>query len=254
MNCLILSAGGMYGAYQAGAWKALAGVFQPDLVVGASIGAVNGWAIAGGCPPDELIDRWLNLEAASRYGLRFPTSLFGGLMDSRPLQREIQDVFEAYRPKVGFAMTVTDLLALRPRVFHGDEIRAEHLRATTAIVGLFEQVRIGGRICSDGGLLAAVPLWVAAELGATRALVIDVLPEVPGIVARTFVATMRLISPFQAPIPQGMEIVRIAPSKLLGAPLEAIYWKRENAEQWIQAGERDAEAVKHSIGNCFERK
>ena len=69
MTALVLSAGGMYGAYQAGAWKALADVFHPDLVVGASIGALTGWAIAGGCHPDELVDRWLHLEAAERYPL-----------------------------------------------------------------------------------------------------------------------------------------------------------------------------------------
>ena len=42
MTALVLSAGGMYGAYQAGAWRVLAERFQPDLIVGASIGAVNG--------------------------------------------------------------------------------------------------------------------------------------------------------------------------------------------------------------------
>ena len=52
----------------------------------------------------------------------------------------------------------------------------QHLVASTAIVGLFDQVRLGGRIYSDGGLLSAVPLWAAAEMGATKALVIDVLP------------------------------------------------------------------------------
>ncbi|MBM3775954.1 MAG: hypothetical protein FJW37_12460 [Acidobacteria bacterium] len=54
---LVLSAGGMFGAYQAGAWRALEGRFRPDLVVGASVGALNGWAIAGGCAPEELVDR-----------------------------------------------------------------------------------------------------------------------------------------------------------------------------------------------------
>jgi len=58
VTALVLSAGGMYGAYQAGAWKELADVFRPDLVVGASIGALTGWAIAGGCEPEELIARW----------------------------------------------------------------------------------------------------------------------------------------------------------------------------------------------------
>jgi predicted acylesterase/phospholipase RssA len=87
MTALVLSAGGMYGAYQAGAWKALADVFHPDLVVGASIGAITGWAIAGGCHPDELVDRWLHLEAASRYRWKFPRSPFHGVFDTTPLQQ-----------------------------------------------------------------------------------------------------------------------------------------------------------------------
>ncbi len=254
MNCLVLSAGGMYGAYQAGAWKVLADVFQPDLIVGASIGAVNGWAIAGGCQPDELMERWLNLEAAGRYGWKWPRTIFGGVLDSGPLQAVIRGLYDSFRPKLDFAMVATDLLKLRPRVFHASEIRAEHLLATTAIVGLFDQVRIDGRLYSDGGLLAAVPLWVAAEMGATRALVIDVLPAPPGMVARTFVGAMRILSPFRAPVPGELEIIRVVPAGLLGAPLEAIYWSRENAGDWILAGRRDAEAMKHTIANCFERK
>ena len=45
-TALVLSAGGMFGAYQAGAWKALAPELSPDLVVGTSAGSLNGWAIA----------------------------------------------------------------------------------------------------------------------------------------------------------------------------------------------------------------
>src|ERR1035441_622902 len=59
MPCaLVLSAGGMFGAYHAGAWNVLSRRFQPDLVVGTSAGALNGWAIAGGCSPAELLDMW----------------------------------------------------------------------------------------------------------------------------------------------------------------------------------------------------
>jgi len=121
-------------------------------------------------------------------------------------------------------------------------------------VGLFDPVRLDDRTYSDGGLLSAVPTWAAADLGATKMLVIDVLPEAPGIVAKTFVKAMRLLSPFQAITPPLVEVVRIAPPKLLGSPLEAILWRRENAENWIRAGELAGEAVKHSIATCFERK
>ncbi len=135
MTALVLSAGGMYGAYQAGAWKALADVFHPDLVVGASIGAITGWAIAGGCDPDELIDRWLHLEAAARYRWKFPRSPIQGVFDTTPLQRVIRDVYEAFQPRTHFAMVVTDLLKLRPRVLRGNEVSWQHLVASTAIVG-----------------------------------------------------------------------------------------------------------------------
>ena len=42
----------MFGAYQAGVWKALSGKFAPDIVVGASIGAFNGWYVASGAGAD----------------------------------------------------------------------------------------------------------------------------------------------------------------------------------------------------------
>jgi NTE family protein len=254
MTALVLSAGGIYGAYQAGAWKAIADVFRPDLVVGASIGAVNGWAIAGGCDPDALIERWLNLDAAAHYRWKFPRAPFHGIFDTAPLQAALRDLHESFQPRTRFAMVLTDLMKLRPVVFRGDEITWQHLVATTAIVGLFDQVRLGGRIYSDGGLLSAVPLWAAAQLGATRALVIDVLPAPPGNIARAFVGAMRMLSPFRPQVPPGIQVVRLAPPKLLGTPLEAIYWTRPNAQAWIRAGHDQASAIKHSIANCFERE
>src|SRR5947199_9615552 len=104
MNALVLSAGGMYGAYQAGAWNVLSDVFRPDLIVGASIGAVNGWAIAGGCHPDELVHRWLNLECAGRYRWKFPRSPWRGILDSEPLQCAIREICHAYHPTIDLAI------------------------------------------------------------------------------------------------------------------------------------------------------
>jgi predicted acylesterase/phospholipase RssA len=119
---------------------------------------------------------------------------------------------------------------------------------------LFDQVRLDGRVYSDGGLLSAVPLWAAVEMGATKALVIDVLPTPPGRIAHAFVGAMRMLSPFRAAVPTGIEVVRLAPPRLLGAPLESIYWTRANAEAWIRAGQEQAATLKHSIANCFARE
>jgi NTE family protein len=254
MTALVLSAGGMYGAYQAGAWRAIADIFHPDLVVGASIGAITGWAIAGGCDPDELVDRWLHLDAASRYPWKLPRSPLHGIFDTTALQGAIREIYESFQPRIQYAMVVTDLLKLRPRVIRGNEVSWQHLVASTSIMGLFDQVRLGGRIYSDGGLLSHLPLWAAAEMGATKALVINVIPAPPGNIARIVVGAVRMVSPFRAIVPQGIQVMRLGPPRLLGKPLESIYWTRANAEAWIRAGEEQASGLKHSIANCFERE
>ena len=239
----MLSAGGMYGSYQAGAWRTLSELFHPDLVVGASIGAVNGWAIAGGCRPQQLIERWLALDVAQQYRWQVPRHWTGGVLDSEPLQQIIQELHASFRPEVEFAMIATDLLRLRPRVFTAAEITWQHLAASTAIVGIFEQVRIDGKTYSDGGLLSALPIWAAADLGATKILAINVLPEAPGLVARTFVRAMKAISSFKPVVPESVEVLTVMPDELLGSPAESIYWQRRNAEEWIRRGAEDAREV-----------
>ena len=152
-------------------------------------------------------------------------------------------------------MVVTDLMKLRPVVLHGNEMSWQHLVASTAIVGLFDQVRLGGRIYSDGGLLSAVPLWAAAEMGATQALVIDVLPAPPGNIARAFVGAMRhALAAFarkSRPASKSSAWLRPGCSARRSKPFTG---PGANAEAWIRAGEEQASAIKHSIANCFERK
>ena len=61
-TALVLSAGGMFGAYQAGVWQALSPVFRPDMVIGCSVGSINGALIAGSAPErrlDALRGYWL---------------------------------------------------------------------------------------------------------------------------------------------------------------------------------------------------
>jgi NTE family protein len=251
-TALVLSGGGMFGAWQAGAWKAIADSFEPDLVVGASIGAVNGWAIAGGCPPAELIDAWLNLEAAGRFRWQIPRGPFHGVLNSEPLREAIRGIHSAYRPRTEFALVMTDLLKLRPRIVRHPEVSWEHLAAATALFGIFDQVKLEGRIYSDGGMLAALPVWAAAELGATHIVALDVLPESPGLVVKTFARTVRAIAPFRPFVPPDVEVIRLSPPVLLGSALEALRWKRENAEAWIKQGERDAAALE--LGRLVTRK
>jgi predicted acylesterase/phospholipase RssA len=221
----------MFGAYQAGAWEVLSETFKPDIVVGASIGSLNGWAVAGGADPRELSRRWLELNDTSRK------------LDGKKLHRWIQDLYTSYQPQARYGVVVTDLLRLKPKLFTTPNIGWEHLAASCAIFGLLPQVRIEGRLYSDGGLLHPVPLWAACEMGATEIVVINVLPRMPGSVLQTCVRAFRAIAPKPPTPAPGLRVTLLEPAKLLGSPLESIYWSEENARKWIEAGREQARSV-----------
>ena len=81
IRALILSGGGGRGAFHAGVYKYLmknykvnvdaghAGAWDPQIVVGTSIGAVNGAAIAQGMSADQLVEIWKSLEEKDIQGL-----------------------------------------------------------------------------------------------------------------------------------------------------------------------------------------
>src|SRR5688572_17167201 len=127
MKAIVLSAGGMFGAYQAGVWDALAGWFKPDIVVGASVGALNAWAIAGGCPPSELIDRWLHLDRLSSWRLRSRWRRpFEGILNCDDFEDIVQEMHSAFKPQARCGVVLTDALRLKPWLFQ-DDIQCVHL-------------------------------------------------------------------------------------------------------------------------------
>ena len=81
VRAIILSGGGGRGAFHAGVYKYLmknhkvnvdadhAGAWDPQIIVGTSIGAVNGAAIAQGMSADQLVDVWKSLEEQDIQGL-----------------------------------------------------------------------------------------------------------------------------------------------------------------------------------------
>ena len=240
-TALVLSAGGMFASYQAGAWLALEDVFHPDVVVGASAGALNAWAIAGGCTGKELARRWRNLGAAGECRWKFPDGPLAGIIDTSPIEETIGSLYASFRPKTEIGIVITDLKKLRPELVTGAAITARHLAASCAVLGIFPQPRIGGRVYTDGGLLGAVPLWAAAAMGASRAVVVDALPVLPLAPARLLVRAIRGLSRFQPPATDFSELVRISPGGPLGGVRDAVRWDAANARRWIGCGRRDAE-------------
>src|SRR5882762_1549656 len=110
-TALVLSAGGMYAAWQVGVWKALRERFQFDMICGTSAGAWNAWAIAGGCGPDELTQEWLDpaIGTILRPGLhRF------GILRPSVLHEKARDLFARFQPRIPFGLTLTEVPQLRP--------------------------------------------------------------------------------------------------------------------------------------------
>ena len=229
-TALVLSAGGMFAAWQAGVWKALHKNFQPSLIVGASAGALNGWLIAGGATPDELVRAWLN--PAVRKILR-PTR------KAEALHAKARELFTEYQPRVPYGLTVTEVPRLRQRVIRNGSITWEHLAATCSIPLCFPQVKVQGCRYVDGGFLGALPLWAAEEMGATRAVALQCLTTLPFRFLRTILPPRR-VSP-------RMEVTRIEPSRPLGSLYDACVWSSANIERWIEIGEMDGHRAASSI-------
>ena len=236
-RALVFSGGGIFGAWQAGVWRGLANRLPcaPDLVVGASVGSLNGYAIAGGSSAEQLCEFWNQPENA-RFG-RLPETI-RRLMELHPLRIE-------------YALTMTDLARMKPKVVRGGEVTWRHLAASCAIPGLLPQRRIDGRWYSDGGLLNPLPVWAAVELGATEIIAIQALPEIPSSLLKPIVKGFRKVFGHHPPLPAGVTLITVEPGGMLGSVTDALRWKRENVDRWVKQGGESAKNI--SIPNCFWR-
>lgn len=241
-TALVLSAGGLFGAYQAGAWIELAGRFQPDMIVAASVGALNGWAIAGGCKPDELTEHWRGSAAGGFLKWREKSNMWRGFFDAASFRAEVGRLTAAYKPQIRLGIVLADILRRRSRIVETPAITATHLTAACAIPFGFPPVRIDGRWYVDGGLLGALPLWAAAEMGATRAIAINALPQLPSRVLRGLVHVVQWCSPERHGFGT-MEVATIAPSEPLGSLADSTRWERSRIERWIELGAKDARSI-----------
>lgn len=221
ITALVLSAGGMFAAWQAGVWKVLAEHFRPDLIIGASSGAWNGWLIAGGATPDELIEQWHDPSVAATW-----------LFRPELLRRKAQSLYAHSRPQTPFGLTVVEVPHFRSRLVRGPDVTWRHLAATCSIPGAFPPVWIGSRQFVDGGLLGSLPLWAAEDMGATRAIALNCLTNL------SFRMLRALLKP-RGHTPS-LEVTLIEPSETLGALHETVCWSHSNIERWIELGQRDA--------------
>jgi NTE family protein len=179
----VLGGGGLLGAHEVGMLRALAeaGV-RPDLVVGTSIGAVNGAFVAA--DPDGAAERLTDLWRGESLRLVFSEKILGRalrlarsgthLHAMDPLHKlladklPVSDFSELRLPFHCVAASIEDATA---RWFsQGPVVPA--VMASCAVPGLLPPVEIDGRHYFDGGLVDSIPVGRAIALGATTVYVL----------------------------------------------------------------------------------
>jgi NTE family protein len=217
----VLGGGGSLGAVQVGMLEALTERrVTPDVVVGTSVGSLNGAVIA--LDPTSAANRLSHAWARITRHQIFP----GGLLaQARTLERSKTHIF----PNTGLAQIVTDFLGATttfdelslpfaavatdiataaPYVIHAG-VLLPALLASAAIPGIFPPVDLDRRRLYDGGVVANVPLRQALAIGVGSLVVLDctfpghLLPppeSLPETVLFTAMITMRSQTLLEAPL------------------------------------------------------
>jgi NTE family protein len=192
-RALILSGGGGRGAYQVGVWRRLQEIgWQPDIVCGTSIGAINGALIGSGWDAQRMEQLWGSLHEKNIFKLSMwrqfkyrVNKLLGrqpnwpAFMDNEPARQMLREVIDLQRlrndqPRV--VVAATNVLRSRLEYFSGEELTAEHILASCSIPAIFPWCEINGELYWDGGVMANTPIGPAIRAGATEILVVLMAP------------------------------------------------------------------------------
>lgn len=181
----VLSGGGAFGPTQVGMLRALEErQVRPDLIVGTSVGALNGALVAADIDGavDSLLSLWQSIDRAAVFGRRrfVPLNLLRSrtLSSFAPLSQLIQEnlvpgTFEDLA--IPFAAIATDALTGEPELLTSGPL-PRALMASAALPGIFPPVEIDSRPYVDGGVAANVPIRQAIAFGARSIVSLDATP------------------------------------------------------------------------------
>ena len=179
---LALGAGAARGWAHIGALRELKAMgLVPDVVVGSSIGALVGGCFAAG-RLDELESFARSLNRRRVFGLLDFSFSGAGLIGGDRLRVRLQESIGATRIEdlpMRFAGVATELeTGHEVWLRRGSLIDA--MRASYALPGVFEPVRLGRRWLIDGAVVNPVPVSVARALGAERVVALSIAVDGTG--------------------------------------------------------------------------
>jgi NTE family protein len=186
---VVLSGGGMMGAFQAGVLDALSRRdVSPDLVVGTSVGALNAafWAFHPSCDMgSELRKMWLTEAARSlqpgllpllRKLVRHQPFLSTNAGLARVIGRALGAATRIEDSHIPLAVVAADALSGERRVLRRGRL-LHALLASTAIPAVLPPVQVEGRLLVDGGMVANCDLIAPLEAEMTDVLAVDLMGD-----------------------------------------------------------------------------
>jgi NTE family protein len=184
-TAFVLGGGGVLGAHEVGMLQALsqAGI-RPDVIVGTSVGAINGAFVAA--DPAGAAARLDRLWQGDALQGAFSESLWGRaarlarsgthLHSIEPLRRMLAEMLpgdDFADLELPFQCVAASIEHARARWFSSGPIVPAVL-ASCAVPGLLPPVEVGGEHFFDGGLVDSIPVGRAVALGARTVYVLHV--------------------------------------------------------------------------------
>ena len=181
----VLSGGASLGAIQVGMLRALyeRGI-APDVIVGTSVGALNGAFIAARPPTiasaDALAAVWRDLRRGQVFPLNPVTGLLGflGARDHLVPTSGLRRLLASHVTQARLEDLPIPLHVIAVDVISGEELRlstgplVDAVLASAAIPGIVAPVRWEDHTLMDGGVANNTPISHAVELGAERIYVL----------------------------------------------------------------------------------
>ncbi len=184
-TAFVLGGGGILGAHEVGMLRALAEAgISPDLVVGTSVGAINGVLVAA--DPAGAADRLHGMWHGEALRGAFSESVWGRVARLARSGTHLHTI-EPLRAMLAAALPCGDFggLALPFQCVAASIERASAhwfsegplvpaVLASCAVPGLLPPVEVGGEHFFDGGLVDSIPVGRAIALGASTVYVLQV--------------------------------------------------------------------------------
>jgi NTE family protein len=185
-TAFVLGGGGVLGAAEVGMLRALFEVgVKPDLVLGTSVGALNGAMVARDPSPaviERLTELWQDASTARaisdrplrtvRRAVSSGTHLYSSDFMQKRLVAEFGDTTFEDLP-VRFQVCAASIERAAEHWFTSGPL-VEAIMASAAVPGLLPPARVGDEHFLDGGIVNSIPLGRAIALGAERVFVLQV--------------------------------------------------------------------------------